>query len=719
MTEIPVKMTLSNRMLVAVFVIMAFFIVTIGVLSYKGFKKEFRKDVENNLNAILNLKVAEIVQWRKERIADGSAFMANQSFSDLVNRFIASPLNPDLPDRLGKWLKQMRSAYAYECISLLDTRGNKLISEPLQLTPVTSHLINDINIVGQTQKVTILDFHRDGHDGPIRLEVLVPVQSPEDPDKIIAVMVFVINPEVYLYPLIKIWPTSSRTAETLILRREGDSVLFLNELKFQKNAALNLRFSINNATLPAARAALGNEGIFTGINYRGVPVISSLRTIPDSPWNMVALVDIKEVFAPLNTKWWTMFIVVVLLILSFASIMFSLWRRQRIRYFNEKYESEREKAKTDKDLEESEHKFRETVKYLDEGYYSVSIDGYLLDHNQAFNRILGFDIGQDLKGAILPDFWQNPDERKVYLDELIARGFIRNYLINAKTISGEKIVVLANSHLVKDEQGRLVRIEGTYNDFTERKQAEEEIIKLNAELEDRIAKRTNQLEAANKELEAFAYSVSHDLRAPLRAVDGFSKFVLEDYENKLDSEGKRLLNLIRSNTQKMDQLITDLLALSRVTRSELNVSGIDMTQMAISMFKEIAPDVPDKIRLKVDPLPEAYADPTYIRQVWANLIANAIKFSSKEKKPSIKIHGHTENGFNNYYINDNGVGFNPEYTHKLFGVFQRLHKSDDFEGTGVGLAIIQRIIHRHGGKVWAEGKEGKGATFWFSLPIKK
>jgi signal transduction histidine kinase/CheY-like chemotaxis protein len=281
-----------------------------------------------------------------------------------------------------------------------------------------------------------------------------------------------------------------------------------------------------------------------------------------------------------------------------------------------------------------------------------------------------------------------------------------------------------NNELIqtRDELSQLnEKLEDLVKDRTkELKKNEEKILAFNAELEQRICERTSQLEAANKELEAFAYSVSHDLRAPLRAVDGFSKFVLEDYENKLDSEGKRLLNLIRSNIQKMDQLITDLLALSRVARCELNFSVIDMTQMAISMFKEsAAPDVTDKISLTVDPLPEAYADPTYMRQVWANLIANAIKFSSKEKKPLIKICGRTENGFNVYYVKDNGVGFNPEYAHKLFGVFQRLHKTDDFEGTGVGLAIIQRIIHRHGGKVWAEGEEGKGATFYFSLPVKK
>lgn len=253
-----------------------------------------------------------------------------------------------------------------------------------------------------------------------------------------------------------------------------------------------------------------------------------------------------------------------------------------------------------------------------------------------------------------------------------------------------------------------------------REQAEEKIRKLNAELEQRVKERTAQLESANKELEAFAYSVSHDLRAPLRAIDGYSRFVLEDYAEKLDDEGRRLLNVIRINTQKMDQLITDILGLSRVRRTEMRLSRIDMNALVNTVYREIAsPEIQQKFVFSVEPLPEVFGDPTLIRQVWINLISNAIKYTLPREERRIEIGGRTEGGMNIYCIKDTGVGFNPDYTHKLFGLFQRLHRADEFEGTGVGLAIVQRVIMRHGGKVWAEGKVNEGATFWFSIPIRE
>jgi PAS domain S-box-containing protein len=314
--------------------------------------------------------------------------------------------------------------------------------------------------------------------------------------------------------------------------------------------------------------------------------------------------------------------------------------------------------------------------------------------------------------------FRNITDRKQAEDSLIERSRDLQYELEKKR-KAEIELQESYKQLEISKIATFNLLEDIKTEMEQRKKVEVEINKLNNELEQRVNERTAQLEAANKELQAFAYSVSHDLRAPLRAIDGFSKFVLEDYGTKLDSEGKRLLGLIRSNTQKMDQLIVDILALSRVTRSEHKVSKVDMTKMAFSMFNEaVSSEKQKKISIIIDQLPVAHADPTYLKQVWINLISNAIKFSSLKEKPEITIGGYTESTFHVYYVKDNGVGFNPEYAHKLFGVFQRLHKVDEFEGTGVGLAIVQRIIYRHGGKVWAESIEGKGATFYFSIPVK-
>ncbi|MCZ7384543.1 MAG: ATP-binding protein [Candidatus Methanoperedens sp.] len=239
----------------------------------------------------------------------------------------------------------------------------------------------------------------------------------------------------------------------------------------------------------------------------------------------------------------------------------------------------------------------------------------------------------------------------------------------------------------------------------ERKRAEKELIK-----------RTTQLEAANKELEAFSYSVSHDLRAPLRAIDGFSRVLLEDHSDKLDSEAGRVLNIVRDNTKKMGQLIEDLLALSRLGRKQMEISEIDMAKLAKSIFDELKTTVPERaIQLDIKTLPPSHGDPSMIRQVFVNLLSNAIKFTRPKEKAVIEISGTTKGNENVYCVKDNGVGFDMQYLTKLFGVFQRLHSAEEFEGTGVGLAIVQRIIHRHGGRVWAEGNVNEGATFCFTL----
>jgi signal transduction histidine kinase len=246
------------------------------------------------------------------------------------------------------------------------------------------------------------------------------------------------------------------------------------------------------------------------------------------------------------------------------------------------------------------------------------------------------------------------------------------------------------------------------------------VSQLNAELEQRVWQRTAQLEAANKELETFSYSVSHDLRTPLRAIDGFSSILLDDYADKLDEEGKRLLNVVRDNTSRMEQLIDDILQFSRSSRLEMTFSEIDMGKLAHEVVKELQPAVANsKLRVDIEPIPPATGDRAMMHQVFVNLLSNAIKFSSTRESAMIKVGGAIEGDEAVYYVKDNGAGFDMQYADKLFGVFQRLHAVNEFEGTGIGLAIVQRIITRHGGRVWAEGKVNEGATIYFALPAKK
>jgi PAS domain S-box-containing protein len=268
----------------------------------------------------------------------------------------------------------------------------------------------------------------------------------------------------------------------------------------------------------------------------------------------------------------------------------------------------------------------------------------------------------------------------------------------------------------KDDAQQPLRVSGAIADVTDRKNAELDVLRVNAELEQRVRQRTTQLEAANRELEAFAYSVSHDLRAPLRGIDGWSLALLEDYGARMDDAGRKYLNRVRSETQRMGQLIDDMLQLSRVNRGEMKADPVDLASLANGITAKLRDAQPERsMEFVIEPHLVASGDGRLLDIALTNLLSNAVKFTGTRNKAVIEFGRVEKEGEMAFYVRDNGVGFDMAHTGNLFGAFQRLHKVSEFPGSGIGLATVQRVVRRHGGRVWAEAFLDRGATFWFTL----
>lgn len=295
-------------------------------------------------------------------------------------------------------------------------------------------------------------------------------------------------------------------------------------------------------------------------------------------------------------------------------------------------------------------------------------------------------------------------------------------VLSGQTVTRESVIngydVLSRLIPLKDEDHEVYAVMTVTLDITGLKNAQRSVVRLNSELEEKVAIRTDQLRKSNEDLEAFSYSVSHDLRAPLRGVIAFSSILEEEYGSRMDDEAQRITGIIRESAQKMGRLIDDLLGFSRMGKKELLKVEVDMQGMVKEVIAELMlhHGNPKAVQWQIHPLPKIFGDAGTMRQVWVNLIGNAIKYSGNCKQPVITIGAYTGNGKKIFYVKDNGAGFDEAYKNKLFKVFQRLHDAGEFEGTGVGLAVVEKIISRHGGEVWAEGKENEGACFYFSLP---
>jgi len=897
-------------------------------ITYQQNKADAHQNEMKLLSTIADLKVGEITQWRWERKGDAEAFAQAPLFLREMGKWLQRGMPPgESRSMILERMELTRRIYDYQRMLLLDTSGRPILDTSPETPPPGNHMQEAVKEAIRTQSLIFMDIGSHNETGIMGVATPLLATHGGKPEAIGA-LYLQIDPSRFLFPLLKAIPLTSKSMEIILVRREGNEVLFLNATADNTSPRL-LRQPLGQSKLPAAMAVLETQTEVEGVDYRGVPVFSALRKIPDSDWFLVAKVEREEIYAPLRRQAWLMAGAIAFFTLLTGMAVGLWWRNQRARFLIAKQQQ------TEKTLRAASVYARSLIEASLDPLVTISAAGKITDVNKATEDATGL-FRNELIGTDFADYFTEPEQARIGYRQVFGQGFAHDYPLTIHHRSGRLIDVLYNATVYRDEAGNVRGVFAAARDITERKRAEamlrqiewmlteqpaatpqviagqaygdltqlntsriildavghemltdivefymhlmgtssavyekngdyalgifalgwckfmdmasrqlcgtpdnrealcggkwlchescwneasrksietgqpadieciggihlyalpiragDEIVgsinigygdppkdtaklqelaakygvgveelrreaetyqtrppfiielaknrlqvaarligeivqrkraeekfrQLNTELEQRVAERT-------AELEGFAYSVSHDLRVPLRAIDGFSRLVLKRYEEKLDDEGKRLLNVVRDNTKKMGQLIDDILAFSRAGRLEIKTVEADMEALVREVWQDIESSMADReVRLDIKPMPKARGDAAMLRQVWINLLGNAAKFTNSRTIARIEIGGSSGQATNGagsectFYVKDNGVGFDQQYADKLFGVFQRLHGVEEFEGTGIGLAIVKRIVARHGGRVWAEGRVNEGATFYFALPI--
>jgi len=537
--------------------------------------------------------------------------------------------------------------------------------------------------------------------GRIGVVFAAPVAGPRPGEPPLGAVLLEHDPERFLYPLVRREPIPTETGETMLARVEGDELVFLHAMRRGGFGPLALRLPLATPGLAMSRGVAAGESFGELLDYAGVPVLAATGRLERAPWGLVVKVDTEEALAAYRTRRLMHLAVALAVIVAASGLAFGLLRAQR--------------AAHQVALHAARARTAALLDHANDAILLLRADGRIEEANKRAEEFYG-RTRHEIVGRSIADL-RSEDERPRALEDLESVRRRGGLIVDTVHLAagGRPVPVEVSSRLV-DIAGEEVVV-SLVRDVGERKAQEERIRSLNAELEERVRARTHELEEAYRELEAFSYSVSHDLRAPLRAIDGFARILQEDHAGRLDAEGLRVLGVVRDNARRMGELIDDLLALSRAARHEPRRQRVDMGELARTAFEELALDGGlDGVELRVSRLEPAFGDAGLLRQVWTNLISNALKFTRPRPRRVIDVGCRPCGEGVEYFVRDNGVGFDPRYGEKLFGVFQRLHPAEEFEGTGVGLALVRRIVARHGGTVAAEGGIGKGATFRFTLP---
>ena len=474
-----------------IFIILIAIIITNGYLAYQKYEEQYRAQVESQISGIAKLKVDELGDWRAGKLTDAQVLYENPILPALIRRYFENPADDEARAQLQTWLENYHIYEEYDRVRLVDIQGVTHLSYPADLPPLPVTVIESIPEVVNSGQVQMVDFYRREGDGHINLNILIPIVDESAGRQVIGLITLSIDPDVYLFPFIQSWPVPSESAETLLIRKDGDGAMYLNPLRFASNAALNLNFPLELTQLPSVQAVLGVEGIVEGIDYHGELVIAYIRKVPNSPWYLISKMDIDEVYVPLKTRLWQTFLVIGMAIFVAGAGLTTVWRQQRVQYY-------RLQAEMATALQTSEEKFRLA---FDTSPDSITItrlaDGVFVSVNKGFEMITGYTREQVIgKSSTEINLWKDPEDRKNVIEELIVRGFVKNYEARFHTLDGE---IYGLSSAVVIELSGVQHVLNITRDISERRRAEQKIQESKSNLSSLIENTDGSIWAVDRE----------------------------------------------------------------------------------------------------------------------------------------------------------------------------------------------------------------------------
>lgn len=674
-----------------------------GFAYYQYAAGDARDNAHQFLAAIAATKVQGLTDWRASHVTAIRLLVDNPLFQRAVEHLVDDPEGTGNSGDLDAVLESMVEHPEYDAVFLFDRASRQRRAVPADAVSISKVTLERLGSALASDAPVFVDFHLNENDYQPYIVMLAPIRREAVPTEVMAVLALRINPQVYLYPYLARWPVPTESGITKVVRREGATVLYLNPTE---NDPLKIQVSIGSKEVPAVQAILGATGPADGVDYRGIPVVASLLAIPDTPWYLVAKLDTREACAALWALRPKLILAGCALVFFCAVILALLARQQAYRHRARELESQA--------------KLNRAILHAPFPALMYTSDGTVLLVNDTWRNLTGYGPGELQSLA-------DCTERLLGRPLAGGRAFTHDPLtIQGRVSEGEfhvtardgvrRIWELYTNYLWKLADGRGLLLSMAV-DITELKAREAENERLGAALEQRVEERTAELLAANQDLDSFAYSVSHDLRAPLRGMTGFSQALLEDYGDTLTGEAHSYLDQIVASGSHMGQLIDGILTLSRSTRGELRRDPVDLSALAERLRGELESAEPDRVvTWDIQPGVIGRGDGAMLEVLLRNLIGNAWKYSSKNGASAIRFYTRQNGESLHYCVADNGAGFDMKHADKLFKPFQRLHRQDEFVGIGIGLATAQRIVHRHGGTIEGTAVPGGGAEFAFTLP---